>query len=174
MTKTAYLSIGSNLGDRVANCLEAIRLLRETPFVSIHKVSSLYETEPVGYAKQGDFINCVVEVETTLNAEMLLDLCLNIENTIGRAETFKLGPRIIDIDILLYGSEIINRESKIAKQRLTIPHPHMHERRFVLAPLSEIAAEVIHPLLKKDIRTLLDELNDKKKVRRLCHSSIDI
>lgn len=160
-THIVYLGIGSNLGDRKENCLEAIRLLEENPFISVIKRSSLYETEPVGYEDQQPFINCVVEIETTLEPEMILKICQGIEKVLGRERKTHWGPRTIDIDILLYNNQIIS------KREVKIPHPLMHKRGFVLIPLSEIAPEAIHPVYKKKIRDLLKELRDTHSVVRL-------
>jgi len=160
-TQIVYLGIGSNIGDRKENCIEAIRLLRESPFISVTKISSFYETEPVGYENQRPFINCALEIETTLEPEMVLKTCQGIEKTLGRERRVRWGPRVIDIDILLYGNKIVKRAD------LKIPHPIMHERGFVLIPLSEIAPETIHPVYKKKISDLLKGLKDTHSVVRL-------
>lgn len=147
----AYLGIGSNLGERRNNCLIALRLLAEKGVI-IRKASSFYETEPWGIKEQPDFINMAAEVETDLPPDELLKVIKGIEREMGRKETFRWGPRIIDIDILLYNDMIYESED------LRIPHPLMHEREFVLEPLSEIAPERVHPLLKKTIIELLRSL----------------
>lgn len=154
----SYLCIGSNLGDCRGNCLEAIRLLEESPFISVIKRSSLYETEPVGHRNQPPFINCVIEIETTLNPQRLLKVCQRIEDALGRERVARFGPRTLDIDILLYNNQVINEGD------IRIPHPLMHERGFVLIPLAEIAPEAIHPIKKKKIGTLLRGLKDKHSV----------
>ncbi len=149
---TVYLGIGSNLGKRQESCLRAIELLRSKS-LTVTKQSSMYETEPWGITKQSKFINMAVEVETDLTPMELLYLIKTIENEMGRLHSERWGPRIIDIDILLYDDTYINEDE------LKIPHPLLHERDFVLEPLSEIAPEKVHPVLSKKISALL---KDKK------------
>lgn len=146
-----YLGIGSNLGNREENCLKAIKLLEERG-ISVRKVSSLYETEPWGVNDQPNFVNMASECETDLHPEELLRVIKDIEVEIGRRETFKWGPRVIDIDILLYDDLVYD------SPHLKIPHPLMSKRDFVLRPLSEIGPNKIHPLLKKTIRELQQTL----------------
>lgn len=148
---TVYLGIGSNLGEREENCLKAVRALTEKGII-VKKVSTLYETEPWGVKEQPDFINFAVEAETDLFPGVLLQVIKEIEKQMGRAETYKWGPRIIDIDILFYDDLIYD------STELKIPHPLMHERGFVLLPLSEIAPEKVHPVLKKTINELKQTL----------------
>lgn len=157
----AYLGIGSNLGDRMRNCLDAISLLEESPFISVTDRSSFYETEPVGYEDQQTFINCVLEIETTLKPDILLKICQGIENSLGRERGIHWGPRTLDIDILLYNNQVIR------KRELRIPHPRMHKRGFVLIPLSEIAPDAVHPVNKKKIKFLLKGLKDKHSVVKI-------
>jgi 2-amino-4-hydroxy-6-hydroxymethyldihydropteridine diphosphokinase len=147
---TTYLSLGSNIGDREANLHEAIAKLGELGRVK--GVSSLYETEPVEFIEQPWFLNCAVELETELVPPQLLKAMLAIEQGMGRRRIQPKGPRLIDLDILLFGDTVINEPS------LTIPHPAMHERRFVLEPLVEIAPTAMHPVLKKTIDKLLQAL----------------
>lgn len=144
----AYIGIGSNLGNRQKNCSRAIEIL-VTKGIVIRKKSSMYEIEPWGVTDQPRFINMVVEVETELEPHELLRTLKDIEREVGRGETFKWGPRIIDLDILLYDDLFLRDNS------LQIPHPLMHKRDFVLKPLCEIAPDKIHPLLKVRIRDLL-------------------
>lgn len=147
----AYIGIGSNLGNREENCEKAVSLLEESG-IRVLKRSSLIETEPWGVKDQPKFINMAVEAETQIAPEELLRIVKEIETALGRRETTRWGPRIIDLDILLYDNLTINTPE------LQIPHPGIKDREFFLKPLSEIAPEKIHPLLKKSIRDLLLEL----------------
>lgn len=143
-----YIGIGSNLGDRLRNCLSALELLRQNG-LSVTKQSSMCETKPWGVTEQPEFVNMTVEAETDLAPMKLLEMIKKIEKEMGRQDTIRWGPRIIDLDILLYDDIVLKTDS------LTIPHPLMHEREFVLGPLSEIAGEFVHPVLKKSIADLL-------------------
>jgi 2-amino-4-hydroxy-6-hydroxymethyldihydropteridine diphosphokinase len=160
-TRKVYLGVGSNLGNRQGNIKKAARLLGENGNIQVVRRSSFYETEPVGYKKQPDFLNCIFEIKTSLTPLVLLKVLKNIEKKLKRVKNIKWGPRLIDLDILLYGNKVIE------KTNLTIPHPEMHKRRFILAPLAEIAPEIIHPLKKKTILELYKNLSDKHKVRKL-------
>lgn len=146
--KRAYLGLGSNLGDRSANLHEALRRLAESPRCKVLRVSSFFESEPMYVTRQPSFLNAVAEVETTLFPVMLLNHALRVERAMGRRRTVVKGPRNIDIDILLYGNFVIDTT------KLTVPHPLMQERRFVLEPLAELAADVRHPVLGKSILEL--------------------
>lgn len=146
---TAYIGLGSNMGDRKSNLDDALRLLDEADGVRVVKASSYLETEPVGYVEQGLFLNAAAEVETELPPEGLLAVCHEIENRLGRIRTVRWGPRTIDLDILLYGDMVIDSES------LKVPHPLMHEREFVLGPLNEIAPDALHPVLNLTVNQLL-------------------
>ncbi len=147
MKKTAYLSLGSNLGERRANLRNAIgKLLNLGRLVA---VSSFYETEPVEFTDQPWFLNCAVALQTNLTAEDFLAGIMTIEREMGRQRTQPKGPRTIDIDILLFG------KATLQTPQLTLPHPAMHQRRFVLEPLAEIAPDLQHPVLKKSARELL-------------------
>ena len=158
MLTLVYLSLGSNVGDRAAHLRGAIALLElEGRVVS---VSSLYETEPVEFTDQAWFLNCAVALETTESPEQLMAAILRIEQNMGRQRIQKKGPRTIDVDILLFGDKILDSPA------LTIPHPAMHERRFVLEPLGEIASEARHSVLKQTIRELLDALPAGQLVRK--------
>ena len=145
-----YLSLGSNVGDRQVNLRTAIGHLLDLGYVQ--EVSSLYETQPVELTEQPWFLNCAVAVRTELIPREFLAGILEIERSMGRQRTQPKGPRIIDIDILLFGAAHINTPT------LTVPHPAMAQRRFVLEPLAEIAPDVKVPLLKKTVRELLDAL----------------
>jgi len=154
---TAYLGLGSNLGHREANIASALNMLgREA---RILKVSSLYETEPVGHKDQPWFLNCTCSVETELAPQALLELAKNIEKNLGRKRTLRFGPRLIDIDILFYDDLILDSPD------LVIPHPRLAERAFVLVPLKEIAPNLVHPLLGVTIEELLEGAEDLERVR---------
>ena len=156
--KMAYLSLGSNMGDRLANLKEAIARLGSLG--QVVAISSFYETEPVEFAAQPWFLNCVIQLDTEKMPRQLLRGVLDIESKMGRRRTLKKGPRLIDIDILLFGSSIVSVTG------LTIPHAAMHTRRFVLEPLAEIAPEARHPGLKRTVRELRDELPPGQTVRK--------
>lgn len=166
-THTVYLALGSNLGDRRANLAGALQRLRE--IVEIEKVSSIYETEPVGYLEQPHFLNMVCVGKTRLSPQALLTRVKEIEVTIGRQSTFRNGPRPIDIDILLYD------DLHISQEHLTLPHPRMAERAFVLVPLAEIAPSVIDPVSGRTIQELLETvpLHGVKKVAANLRISLD-
>jgi 2-amino-4-hydroxy-6-hydroxymethyldihydropteridine diphosphokinase len=159
MQKRVYLSLGSNLGDRGNHLRDAITRLESADHVV--SVSSFYETAPVEVTNQPWFLNCAIEVETTKLPKQLMAAVLAIEQEMGRQRTRNKGPRIIDIDILLFGNSVID------SPELTIPHPAMHERRFVLEPLAEIAPEAQHPVLKKTVREILDALPMGATVRKI-------
>jgi 2-amino-4-hydroxy-6-hydroxymethyldihydropteridine diphosphokinase len=156
--KLVYLSLGSNVGDREANLRDAIRRLGAIGKVAA--ISSLYETEPVDVIGQPWFMNCVVALETGKMPKQLLAALLQIEQDMGRRRVQKKGPRAIDIDILLFGTSIVDTKD------LTIPHPAMHQRRFVLEPLAEIAPDERHPVFKRTIRELRDALPAGQAVKR--------
>jgi 2-amino-4-hydroxy-6-hydroxymethyldihydropteridine diphosphokinase len=161
MTHTAYLSLGSNLGNREHYLDSGIaRLAKLGKAIAI---SSFYETEPVEFTGQPWFLNCAVGLETTLGAEELLKQLMTIERELGRdrMREKKKGPRTMDMDILLFDEAILNLPD------LQIPHPAMHQRRFVLEPLAEIAQEARHPLLKKSVHELLADLSQGQLVRRI-------
>ena len=153
----AYIGIGSNLGDREFNCKQAIGLLRQKG-TTVRKESSLYETKPWGVRDQPLFLNMAIEIETDLKPFELLNTLKDIEKEMGREETFLWGPRIIDLDILLYDNNIVDEEG------LRIPHPHMQDREFVLRPLREIAGDVTHPLLLLSIEELLQRLKSTENI----------
>jgi 2-amino-4-hydroxy-6-hydroxymethyldihydropteridine diphosphokinase len=163
MLNLAYLSLGSNVGDREQLLREALTRL-ETVGRAV-SVSSFYETEPVEFTDQAWFLNCAVALETAATAEKLMSALLEIERQMGRQRVQKKGPRIIDLDILLF-IDPLTGAAVVDSPELTIPHPAMHQRRFVLQPLVEIAPEARHPVLKKTIRELLDALPAGQAVRK--------
>jgi 2-amino-4-hydroxy-6-hydroxymethyldihydropteridine diphosphokinase len=146
--KTVYLSLGSNVGDRQAHLNAALDRLRAHG-VNVLRVSPIYETEPVDYTAQGWFLNLVVEAATELFPRQLLERIGRIERGMGRRRTVAKGPRIVDIDILLFGNAVVDCPE------LQIPHPRMAERRFVLAPLADLAPGLLHPVLHRSVRDLL-------------------
>ena len=155
-TTTTYLGLGSNLGDREENLRKALSLLSRRE--SVTAVSSVYETEPWGYAPQPSFLNLVCALATRLRPHELLELAHGVERDLGRVPTFKYGPRAIDVDILLYGNDVVDTPD------LQIPHPLIAHRAFVLAPLAEIAPGVVHPLLGKSMGELLVEASGRESV----------
>jgi 2-amino-4-hydroxy-6-hydroxymethyldihydropteridine diphosphokinase len=159
--KTVYLGLGSNVGDRERNLATALAQLAG-PALRVLRVSSTYETEPVDYTDQRWFLNLVVEAETELFPMQLLARIVKVERALGRVRTVPKGPRTLDIDILLYGRAVVR------SARLEIPHPRMGERRFVLAPLAELAPGLRHPLIRKTMREMLDAA--PAQVVRLLHS----
>jgi 2-amino-4-hydroxy-6-hydroxymethyldihydropteridine diphosphokinase len=159
MPEPVYLSLGSNVGNREDHLRDAIARLGEGR--RMVAVSSFYETEPVEFTEQAWFLNCAVALETDETPEPLMAAVLQIEEIGGRRRTQKKGPRTIDIDILLFGERVVDSAG------LTIPHAAMHQRRFVLEPLAEIAPAAWHPVLNKTIRQLLDGLGAGQAVRKV-------
>ncbi len=156
--KTAYIGIGSNLGDSYKNCIEAIRLIGEIPECSVIAISSFYSTEPVGVKGQEWYVNAAVSITTDLPPSELMKRLLSIESDMGRRrEGRRWAPREIDLDILLYSDEIIMEKD------LTVPHPLMHGRRFVMTPVAEIAPDLIHPVLKKSMKDILLEIPENEQ-----------
>lgn len=149
---TVFIALGTNLGDRQANLRTAVASL--APAVTVIRASTIYETPPWGYTDQPPFLNMVIEAETGLRPRALLGFLKKREAELGRVESFRYGPRHIDLDILFYADLVLNEDA------LQIPHPRLHERAFVLVPLVELAPELCHPVLKVKVRTLLEKLDD--------------
>ena len=151
-----YLGLGSNVGNKLTNIKKTVSHLKK--ILKVKKISPVYKTEPVGYKHQDWFLNCVVEAETHNKALELLNLLKSIEKKLKRKKTFKYGPRTIDIDIIFYGDKLIKTK------KLTIPHPRLHKRLFVLEPLNEICPGFVHPILKKTIAQLRKNFKQKNGV----------
>jgi 2-amino-4-hydroxy-6-hydroxymethyldihydropteridine diphosphokinase len=161
MRHIAYLGLGSNLGDRIEQCEKAIAEILK---INRHKLlakSSFYRTRPIGYTSQDPFVNGVIKIETDLEPLDLLGDLKRIESSLGRVRTFRGGPRSIDIDILFFDAE------EMKTGALQIPHPSLHQRQFVLVPMAEIDRDLVHPVLKKSIRELLEDLKEDQGVEKL-------
>ncbi len=154
-----FLSLGTNLGEREKNLIRCLDALGAVESLELVRISSIYETDPVGMTEQPDFLNMVVEVNTSLSPMELLHTVKNIEKRLGRKETFRWGPRLIDVDILAYKNLILEEEE------LAIPHPRLAERLFVLVPLNEIAPFFRHPKTKKTVKELIRNCTDLAQVR---------
>lgn len=157
---TAYVGLGSNLGDRAGNLLLAVRGLMEASFV-VSKLSAVYETEPVGVEDHAPYLNMVAEIHVkNISPSQMLARMLRIEYLLGRTDKSLHKPRTVDLDLLLFG------QFQCDTIFLTVPHPRLHERRFVLCPLNEIAPHTVHPILQKDIQELLQAVDDEAEVKR--------
>ena len=154
----AYIGFGSNIGDRLKHLQNAIHALSKMEGIVLEQISSIYKTAPVGYEAQGQFLNGVAAIQTSLSPLSLLQTLKDIETVIGRQHRIRWGPREIDLDILIYGDLCVQTEE------LVIPHPEMHLRGFVLVPLAEIAPNLVHPVFQESIQTLLNRLEDGKFV----------
>jgi len=152
-TTTAYIGLGSNLGEREQTIRSALKALAEREGIEVTAVSRLIETAPVGGPPQGDYLNGVAEITTTLGPQRLLQVLLEIEDEFGRARGERWGPRTLDLDLLLYGDAVVET------QDLQVPHPRMHERLFVLEPLCDIAPAAIHPVLRATAAELIKRLD---------------
>jgi len=156
-----FIGIGSNKGERRKNCLRAMESLKEAPQLKFIEVSPFYETAPWGLAGQRPFVNAVIELRSKLGPMALLTFLKGLEKTLGRERSRRWGPRVIDLDILFFGSRLIDGP------RLTVPHPRLHERAFVMVPMGDIAPEFIHPFFKISIRGLLSGMSVAAAVKRL-------
>lgn len=155
----AYLGLGSNIGNRELQLNEAIKILHAYQGIQVTQVSHIYETEPVGYTNQPTFLNLCIEIETELNPQSLLKCCLATEQQLHRKREIRWGPRTLDVDILLFGDQIIEQDN------LSVPHPRMKERSFVLIPLNDIATNQIEPISNKSIGQLVVTDNSVKKYK---------
>lgn len=155
----AYLGLGSNIGNRELQLNEAIKILHAYQGIQVTQVSHIYETEPVGYTNQPKFLNLCIEIETELNPQSLLKCCLATEQQLHRKREIRWGPRTLDVDILLFGDQIIEQDN------LSVPHPRMKKRSFVLIPLNDIATNQIEPISNKSIGQLVVTDNSVKKYK---------
>ena len=156
----AYIGFGSNIGDRLKHIQNALHALSKTEGITVKKISSIYKTDPVGYEAQAEFLNGAAALQTDLSPHALLHTLKNIEIALGRQHRLRWGPREIDLDILIYGDVCLQSE------KLILPHPEMHLRRFVLAPLAEIAPGLVHPVFQERIQILLERLGDRQSVSK--------
>jgi 2-amino-4-hydroxy-6-hydroxymethyldihydropteridine diphosphokinase len=162
MKSIAYLALGSNIGDRELNLLRAVAEIGKIPDVRITGLSGFYDTEPVGTVPQDPFINSVLRCEVSMGPVQLLDELQRIETEVFRRKRdIPQGPRTMDLDILFFDDLVISDD------RLTIPHPRLHQRRFVLVPLTEIAPDLVHPLIRSSVKEILDSLPDGERVVRV-------
>ena len=161
MGYTAYIGIGSNAGDKVLNCETAISEILKIDRNKLLGRSSFFNTRPIGYTAQDWFVNSVIKIETDLEPIDLYRMLKTIEIRLGRKETFRGGPRVIDLDLLLFD------DRRIETEELQVPHPRLHERQFVLIPLSEIDPDLIHPVLKKTVGELLEEIKEDQGVEKI-------
>lgn len=152
----AYISLGSNMGEKEKNLTEAIAKIEKIENTFVTKKSQFLNTAPYGYTEQDDFVNACIEIKTLASSEELLEKLLEIEKEMGRVRLIKWGPRIIDLDIIFFNNEVLDEEN------LIVPHPYMHLRTFVLEPMQEIAANYVHPILRKTVTMLLNELKEKE------------
>jgi 2-amino-4-hydroxy-6-hydroxymethyldihydropteridine diphosphokinase len=161
MGYTAYIGIGSNAGDKILNCETAISEILNIDRHRLIARSFFYHTRPIGYTAQDWFVNSAIKIETDLEPIDLYRMLKAIETRLGRKETFRGGPRVIDLDLLLFD------DRRIETEELQVPHPRLHERQFVLIPLSEIDPNLIHPVLKKTVGELLKEIKEDQGVKKI-------
>ena len=158
---TVYISVGANLGDKLDNCRKGVRALTQFRDIVLQSQSRIYQTAPVDYTEQDWFVNFVIKITTTLDPHALLKRIQQVQVQAGRAkDTVRFGPRLLDLDILLFDDLVL------ASPNLTIPHPRMHKRRFVLVPMCDIDPELLHPQLQQTMQSLLDGLDDPSQLIR--------
>ena len=165
MRHIVYIGIGSNVGDKAYQCEQGISEIQKLDRHRLLARSSLYKTQPIGYTEQDWFINLVIKIETEMDAPALLSSLKEIESRLGRVETLRWGPRTIDLDILFFN------DHQIQTDELTVPHPLIQDRQFVLVPLAEIDPNLTHPVLKKTVKELLERLKEDRGVERLPDAS---
>ena len=158
MKNRVFIGIGSNIGDRITNCIDSIKAITRDKRAHIKSVSSLYLTSPVSEISQEYFVNCAISIDWDDTAFELLHLLNGIETEMGRERGIKDGPRIIDLDILLFGDAVIDEAS------LTVPHPELHRRKFAIVPCIEIEGEIIHPSYNKPLKEFLPHIDDNQKI----------
>jgi len=156
-----YIGIGSNIGDKVNQCERAISEILKVDHHKLLAKSSLFKTQPIGYTSQDWFVNGVIKIETDLGASELLRTLKTIESRLGRMETFRWGPRTIDLDILFFD------DAEIHTEELQVPHPFIQERQFVLIPLAEIDQHLVHPVFKKTVQELLNDIKEDQGVEKI-------
>ncbi len=161
MNHKVLIGIGSNIGDKINNCIIAIKRIKEDKRVVLLKQSSFYLTSPVSYIMQEDFINCAICIDWDSTPLELIKLLNNIEKDMGRIKEIPKGPRIIDLDIIFFGDLVLDTDL------LKIPHPEAHRRKFVIIPCTEIEPEIIHPVFQKKLKCFLSELGEEQKIIRL-------
>jgi 2-amino-4-hydroxy-6-hydroxymethyldihydropteridine diphosphokinase len=161
MGHIVYIGIGSNVGDKVRQCEKAISEILKVDRHKLLAKSPLFKTKPIGYTSQDWFVNGVIKIETEMEPLELLRILKTVELQLGRTQTFRWGPRSIDLDILFFDDE------EVRTKELQIPHPRLHERQFVLIPLAEIDRNLFHPILRKTVGKLLEELKEDQGVERL-------
>lgn len=163
---TVFIALGSNLGAKLQNCHWALESLEAHPEIRLVAVSRYYQTQPVDYLDQDWFVNAVAKLETALDPFALLAVLKEIERRAGRRATkIRFGPRVLDLDIILFDDVVLESPT------LILPHPRMHKRRFVLAPICDIGPDIVHPLLGKDVRSLLEGLDADEQKIRVCERS---
>lgn len=161
MNRKIFIGIGSNIGDKIGNCIDGIRAIAADNRAYVRSASSMYLTSPVSEIAQEDFVNCALSIDWDDTPFALLNLLNRTEAAMGRQRDIRNGPRVIDLDILLFGDSVI-RES-----RLTVPHPELHRRKFAIVPCVEIDGEIVHPLYKRPLKEFLSHIDDSQRIALL-------